>query len=51
MKRGSDARLVREGAVVYTGKLATLRRVKEDVKEVAENTECGITLDGFQDIK
>ena len=51
VKRGSDCRLVRDGTVVYTGKISSLRRIKEDVKEVSENTECGITLDGFQDIK
>ncbi|HTJ81430.1 MAG TPA: translation initiation factor IF-2, partial [Polyangiaceae bacterium] len=51
VKRGSDARLVRDGIVVHTGKIASLRRVKEDVKEVAEGTECGITLESYQDIK
>ncbi|MGH2739710.1 MAG: translation initiation factor IF-2, partial [Actinomycetota bacterium] len=51
MTRGSRARLVRDGAVVYAGKIATLRRFKDDVREVAENFECGIGLEDFQDIK
>ena len=51
VKRGADARLVRDGIVVYTGKIATLRRIKDDVKEVAEGTECGIGLENYQDIK
>jgi translation initiation factor IF-2 len=45
------ARLSRDGAVVYTGKVASLRREKEDVREVRAGFECGITLQDFQDIK
>jgi translation initiation factor IF-2 len=51
IKRGSDARLVRDGIVVHTGKVQTLRRIKEDVKEVNEGLECGITLENYQDLK
>jgi translation initiation factor IF-2 len=51
VRRGADARLVRDGIVVWTGKLQSLRRIKDDVKEVAEGTECGITLENYQDIK
>jgi translation initiation factor IF-2 len=51
VRRGAEARLVRDSIVVYTGKLSSLRRVKDDVKEVAEGTECGISLENYQDIK
>lgn len=44
-------RLLREGIVVYEGKLATLRRFKDDVKEVKAGYECGIRIDGFNDLK
>ncbi len=49
--RDADVRLVRDGTVVWTGKIGTLRRFKDDVREVEESQECGITLDGFQDGK
>ncbi|MFN8150728.1 MAG: translation initiation factor IF-2 [Solirubrobacterales bacterium] len=49
--RDADVRLVRDGTVVWTGKVGTLRRFKDDVREVEEGQECGITLDGFQDVK
>ncbi|HEX9377091.1 MAG TPA: translation initiation factor IF-2 [Actinomycetota bacterium] len=48
--RGSRARLVRDGRVVWEGRIDTLRRFKEDVREVAEGFECGIGLENFQDI-
>jgi translation initiation factor IF-2 len=51
IKRPCEARLVRDGAVVWTGKVGGLKRFKDDVKEVAEGMECGISLDGFSDIK
>ena len=44
------ARLVRDGVVVWEGDLASLRRYKDDVKSVKAGFECGIGLDGFQDI-
>jgi translation initiation factor IF-2 len=47
----STARLLRDGAVVWTGKIASLRRFKDDVSEVTSGTECGISLDKFNDIK
>ncbi|MCB9878341.1 MAG: translation initiation factor IF-2 [Planctomycetes bacterium] len=50
-RRSSQVRLAREGKVVWSGKLASLRRIDEDVKEVKQGFECGMTLDGFQDIK
>jgi translation initiation factor IF-2 len=49
--RGSKVRLVRDGAVVYDGQIASLRRVQEDVREVAAGFECGIVLQNFSDIK
>ncbi|MDQ7849949.1 MAG: translation initiation factor IF-2 [Armatimonadota bacterium] len=49
--RGAAARLLREGTVIYQGAVASLRRFKEDVREVAEGFECGIGLERFQDIK
>jgi translation initiation factor IF-2 len=48
--RGSLARLVRGGAIVYTGRIGSLRRFKDDVREVAEGFECGIGLEGYQDV-
>src|SRR5439155_9637321 len=49
--RSSDIRLVRDGVVVWTGKLATLRRIKDDVREVVAGFECGIALQDFNDVK
>ncbi len=49
--RGAQVRLVRDSVVVYTGSLASLRRFKDDVREVATGYECGIALDNYQDVK
>jgi translation initiation factor IF-2 len=49
--RGSRVRLVRDGTVVYDGRIASLRRFKDDVREVQEGFECGVGLENFQDIK
>ncbi|MER3396387.1 MAG: translation initiation factor IF-2 [Acidimicrobiia bacterium] len=49
--RGSDVRVLRDGVVVYTGRIASLKRFKEDVKEVQAGFECGVGLDSFQDVK
>lgn len=51
IKRNSKARLIRNGIVIYDGDIATLRRFKDDVKEVSQGYECGITLENFNDIK
>jgi translation initiation factor IF-2 len=51
VRRTASARLVRDNAIVWTGKLASLKRFKEDVREVKEGFECGISLDGYNDIK
>jgi translation initiation factor IF-2 len=42
---------VRDGVVVYDGKIGSLRRFKDDVGEVRDGFECGIGLDNFQDVK
>ncbi len=49
--RNSEVRVVRNGIVVYEGKLASLKRFKDDVREVAAGYECGILIDKFNDIK
>ncbi|MHA6484355.1 translation initiation factor IF-2 [Paenibacillus sp. strain BS8-2] len=49
--RSAEARIVRSGIVVYTGKIDSLKRFKDDAKEVAQGYECGITLERFSDIK
>jgi len=48
--RGAQARLVRDGVIVYTGRIGSLRRFKDDVREVNEGFECGIGLENFQDV-
>lgn len=49
--RNAEARLTRGGVVVYTGKIDSLKRFKDDAKEVSEGYECGITLDKFNDLR
>jgi translation initiation factor IF-2 len=49
--RDARVRLVRDGVVVYDGKIASLRRFKDDVREVAQGYECGIGIENFQDVK
>jgi translation initiation factor IF-2 len=49
--RTAGVRLVRDGTIVWTGKVGSLRRFKDDVAEVDEGMECGIVLEGFADIK
>jgi translation initiation factor IF-2 len=49
--RNSSVRIIRDGIVVYEGVLASLRRFKDDVKEVATNYECGITIEKYNDVK
>jgi translation initiation factor IF-2 len=50
-KRDAHVRLVREGTVIWTGKLGSLRRFKDNVQEVEEGQECGIVLEGYADVK
>ncbi len=49
--RGSKVRLVRDGTVIYTGEIASLRRFNEDVREVASGFDCGIVLRDYADVK
>ena len=49
--RGGHARLVRDGQNIWEGKVAALKRFKDDVKEVSEGFECGISLDGYSEMK
>jgi translation initiation factor IF-2 len=51
INRNSKIRIVREGVVVYTGELASLKRFKDDVKEVSKGYECGLNINNFNDIK
>ncbi len=51
VRRNGLARLVRDGVVVYEGKIGSLRRFKDDVGEVRDGFECGIGLENFQDVK
>ena len=49
--RNAEVRLVRDNVVTYEGKIASLRRFKEDVSEVRAGFDCGIRLDRYQDVK
>ena len=49
--RNASIRLIRDGIVVYESTVGSLRRFKEDVREVQSGFECGLTVDGFQDVK
>ncbi|WP_456369590.1 translation initiation factor IF-2 [Thermodesulfatator atlanticus] len=51
LERGAKVRLLRDNVVVYTGKISSLKRFKEDVKEVVAGYECGVGLENFNDIK
>jgi translation initiation factor IF-2 len=51
VQRNAAIRLVRDGIVVHEGKIASLRRFKDDVREVAQGYECGIGIDNFNDLK
>lgn len=49
--RNTPVRLIRDGIVIYSGKLGSLKRFKDDVKEVVKGFECGLNIDGFNDIR
>ena len=51
IRRNAQVRVVREGTVVYETTIASLKRFKDDVREVQEGSECGILLEGFNDVK
>ncbi len=49
--RDANVRLIRDGTVIWSGRIGSLRRFKDDVREVEEGQECGIVLDGYADVK
>jgi translation initiation factor IF-2 len=51
VRRSAKVRVVRDGTVIYDTSIAQLKRFKDDAREVAEGFECGILLDGFNDVK
>jgi len=51
IRRDCSIRLIRDGVVIYEGKLASLKRFKDDAKEVSSGYECGITIENYNDIK
>jgi translation initiation factor IF-2 len=51
VRRNANVRVIRDGAVIYTTTIAQLKRFKDDAREVAEGFECGILLDGYNDVK
>jgi len=51
IKRGSKVRLIRDGIVIHTGELASLKRFKDDAKEVTSGYDCGLSLKSFNDLK
>ena len=50
MTRSATAKVLRKGAIIFTGKISSLKRFKDDAKEVQSGYECGIALEGFSDI-
>lgn len=50
-ERDCQARVVRDGVVIYDGKLASLKRFKDDVKEVRAGYECGFVFENYNDVK
>ena len=51
IKAGQNVRLIRDGVVIYEGKLGSLKRFKDDAKEVKEGFECGLTIENYNDLK
>jgi translation initiation factor IF-2 len=51
IKRGNKVRVIRDGIVIFTGDLASLKRFKDDVKEVVTGYECGLNIQGYNDLK
>ena len=51
IRRNCGVRLIRDGVVVYEGKLASLKRFQDDVKEVQSGFECGLSIENYNDIK
>jgi translation initiation factor IF-2 len=51
LTRSAKVRVIRNGIVVYTGELGSLKRFKDDAKEVAMGQDCGLNIQGYNDIK
>jgi translation initiation factor IF-2 len=51
IKRSTKVRLIRDNIEIFSGKIGSLKRFKEDVSEVNQGYECGIALDGYNDVK
>ena len=51
IKRASKVRLIRDGIVIYTGELGSLKRFKDDVKEVVSGYDCGLSIQGYNDVR
>jgi translation initiation factor IF-2 len=51
VRRGAQVRVIRDGTIIYETSIAQLKRFKDDAREVSEGFECGILLDGFNDVK
>lgn len=51
MKNGANLRVIRDGIIIYDGKISSIQREKDTVKEVKKGFECGITIEGYSDIK
>ncbi|MDZ4059519.1 MAG: translation initiation factor IF-2, partial [Bacteroidales bacterium] len=51
LTRNAKVRIIRDGIVIYTGGLGSLKRFKDDVKEVLSGYDCGLNIDGYNDIR
>ena len=51
LTRNAKVRVIRDGIVVYTGELGSLKRFKDDVKEVMAGYDCGLNINGYNDVK
>ena len=51
LSRNTPIRVIRDGIVIYTGKLGSLKRFKDDVKEVTSGQDCGLNIESFNDIR
>ena len=51
IKRTSKVRVIRDGIVIYTGELGSLKRFKDDAKEVVSGYDCGLSVQGYNDIR
>ena len=51
IKNNASARIIRDGVIIHDGKISSVQRGKDTVKEVKKGFECGITIEGFNDIK